>query len=181
MVAFPARQKGPRNWFLARSLAFYLRLVSSSAIIPVAQATQKTRPEKPSDETPKTGAQFGKMNGLLFNFVGNSFHRMWIEFALACRAILFIGNKHVCPCCGRKFRAFTHGGSGTFRLRSGGEAFAAAKPLLCFPGAIPHLFSAISQEWLAFCSHRSGAEKETTKIRWARILWKIHYLCEVPE
>ena len=28
---------------------------------------------------------------------------------LACRALLFVGNKHVCPCCGWKLRAFTHG------------------------------------------------------------------------
>jgi len=35
---------------------------------------------------------------------------MWIEFALALRAIFFIGNKHVCPCCGWKLRALTHGG-----------------------------------------------------------------------
>ncbi len=49
--------------------------------------------------------------GLLFSFAGNAFHRWWIESALACRALLFVGNKFVCPCCGWKLRAFTHGGT----------------------------------------------------------------------
>jgi len=38
-------------------------------------------------------------------------HRWWIESALACRALLFIGSKYVCPCCGWKLRAFTQGGT----------------------------------------------------------------------
>ena len=50
------------------------------------------------------------MTKLLLKFMGNSHHLWWIELALACRALLFIGNKHVCPCCGWKLRAFTHGG-----------------------------------------------------------------------
>ena len=51
------------------------------------------------------------MSGLLTNFAENSFYRSWIEIALAFRAVLFIGNKHVCPCCGWKLRAFTRGGT----------------------------------------------------------------------
>ena len=51
------------------------------------------------------------MSGLPFNFAGNSYHRMWIELALAFRALFFIGKKHVCPCCGWTLRAFTHGGT----------------------------------------------------------------------
>lgn len=33
-----------------------------------------------------------------------------LELALALRALLFVGQKYVCPCCGRKLRAFTRGG-----------------------------------------------------------------------
>lgn len=33
-----------------------------------------------------------------------------IETLLTLRALLFIGNKYTCPCCGWKLRAFTHGG-----------------------------------------------------------------------
>lgn len=32
-----------------------------------------------------------------------------IEVLLALRALLFIGSKYTCPCCGWKLRAFTHG------------------------------------------------------------------------
>jgi SAM-dependent methyltransferase len=49
--------------------------------------------------------------GLLFESANKPIHRWWIESALACRALLFVGNKHVCPCCGWKLRAFTYGGT----------------------------------------------------------------------
>jgi SAM-dependent methyltransferase len=39
-----------------------------------------------------------------------------IEILLTLRALLFIGNKYTCPCCGWKVRAFTHGGS-SLRVR----------------------------------------------------------------
>ena len=42
-----------------------------------------------------------------------------IEALLAVRALLFVGNKHVCPCCGWKLRAFTHGGT-SFKTRHHG-------------------------------------------------------------
>ena len=50
VVAFPTRQKGKRNRFLARPLAIYFRLGGWSAIIPFTQVAQKTRPEKPSGQ-----------------------------------------------------------------------------------------------------------------------------------
>ena len=34
-----------------------------------------------------------------------------IETLLAIRALLFVGSRYVCPCCGWKLRAFTHGGA----------------------------------------------------------------------
>ncbi len=33
-----------------------------------------------------------------------------LDAALAVRALMFIGRRHVCPCCGWHLRAFTHGG-----------------------------------------------------------------------
>ncbi len=39
-----------------------------------------------------------------------------IEAFLALRALLFIGNRYTCPCCGWKLRAFTHGGT-SLRIR----------------------------------------------------------------
>jgi predicted SAM-dependent methyltransferase len=56
---------------------------------------------------------------LLFKSASSSTHRFWIETALACRALLFVGNKHVCPCCGWKLRAFTHGGT-SLKVRPNG-------------------------------------------------------------
>jgi SAM-dependent methyltransferase len=38
------------------------------------------------------------------------------ETFLALRALFFVGNKYVCPCCGWKLRAFTHGGT-SLRVR----------------------------------------------------------------
>lgn len=34
-----------------------------------------------------------------------------LEVGLALRALFFIGTRHVCPCCGWRLRAFTHGGT----------------------------------------------------------------------
>lgn len=39
-----------------------------------------------------------------------------IEAFLALRAVFFIGDRYVCPCCGWKLRAFTHGGA-SLRVR----------------------------------------------------------------
>ncbi len=39
-----------------------------------------------------------------------------IETLLTLRALLFVGNKYTCPCCGWNLRAFTHGGS-SLRIR----------------------------------------------------------------
>jgi SAM-dependent methyltransferase len=39
-----------------------------------------------------------------------------IERLLALRALLFIGGKYTCPCCGWRLRAFTHGGT-SLRVR----------------------------------------------------------------
>ena len=40
-----------------------------------------------------------------------------LEKLLTLRALLFLGNKYTCPCCGWKLRAFTHGGT-SLRVRS---------------------------------------------------------------
>lgn len=37
--------------------------------------------------------------------------RRILEPLLAIRALPFVGNRYVCPCCGWKLRAFTHGGT----------------------------------------------------------------------
>ena len=42
-----------------------------------------------------------------------------VEGALMVRAAWFVGTRHTCPCCGRRLRAFTHGG-GSFRSRPAG-------------------------------------------------------------
>ncbi len=49
--------------------------------------------------------------GYLFHSAQKSSNRFWIESAMACRAWLFAGNQHTCPCCGWRLRAFTHGGT----------------------------------------------------------------------
>lgn len=59
------------------------------------------------------------MISFLFNSAGNSVNRLWIEFALAGRAMLFVGNKYICPCCGWKLRAFTHGNT-SLKIRPNG-------------------------------------------------------------
>jgi len=45
--------------------------------------------------------------------------RFWVEFAMACRALLFVGNKFTCPCCGWNLRVFTRGGL-SLRVRHSG-------------------------------------------------------------
>ena len=42
-----------------------------------------------------------------------------LEALLTLRALFFIGNKHICPCCGWNLRAFTHGGI-SFKIRHHG-------------------------------------------------------------
>ncbi len=39
-----------------------------------------------------------------------------IEVFLAVRALLFVGTRYTCPCCGWRLRAFTHGGT-SFKVR----------------------------------------------------------------
>lgn len=39
-----------------------------------------------------------------------------MEILLASRAVFYAGNRYICPCCGSKLRAFTHGGA-SFRVR----------------------------------------------------------------
>jgi SAM-dependent methyltransferase len=56
----------------------------------------------------------------LKRFCGSSRIRLLMEIAMACRALLFIGNKFVCPCCGWSLRAFTHGGL-SVRVRPAGS------------------------------------------------------------
>lgn len=48
----------------------------------------------------------------IFKLVNNQ----QIETLLTLRALLFVGNKYTCPCCGWNLRAFTHGGS-SLRIR----------------------------------------------------------------
>ncbi len=45
--------------------------------------------------------------------------RQAMEIFLTLRAMLFLGNKLFCPCCGWQLRAFTHAGM-SFRIRSSG-------------------------------------------------------------
>ena len=59
------------------------------------------------------------MISFLFNSAENSTNRIWIEPALACRAMLFAGRKHTCPCCGWKLRAFTEGNT-SLKIRPNG-------------------------------------------------------------
>jgi SAM-dependent methyltransferase len=59
------------------------------------------------------------MISFLFNSAESSANRLWIEFALACRAVLFAGKKHICPCCGWKLRAFTQGNT-SLKVRNNG-------------------------------------------------------------
>ncbi len=40
-----------------------------------------------------------------------------LEAFLALRAVFFVGNRYVCPCCGWRLRAFTHGGT-SLRVRA---------------------------------------------------------------
>ncbi|MDH3224487.1 MAG: methyltransferase domain-containing protein [Gemmatimonadota bacterium] len=59
------------------------------------------------------------MTSRLFAFAQSKSHRGWIEAALACRALLFLGRRFKCPCCGWSLRAFTHGGT-SLRVRENG-------------------------------------------------------------
>ena len=52
----------------------------------------------------------------IYQFAWKSRFRILVELILAIRAILFLGGKYICPCCGWRLRAFTHGGI-SFRAR----------------------------------------------------------------
>ena len=51
------------------------------------------------------------ISNMVFALAGRSRHRWWVETLLTCRALLYIGRRHVCPCCGWKLRTFTRGGA----------------------------------------------------------------------
>jgi predicted SAM-dependent methyltransferase len=46
-----------------------------------------------------------------FQSIKKPFINYSLETFLTLRALLFVGNKYTCPCCGWKLRAFTHGGN----------------------------------------------------------------------
>jgi SAM-dependent methyltransferase len=46
-----------------------------------------------------------------FTIFPKSMKRMFLETLMAGRALLFIGKKHICPCCGWRLRAYTWGGT----------------------------------------------------------------------
>lgn len=51
-----------------------------------------------------------------FRHTQHSVHRQLFEALLALRALLFVGSRYTCPCCGWRLRAFTHGGT-SFQVR----------------------------------------------------------------
>ena len=55
----------------------------------------------------------------VFEITGSAIVRRAIDLALAIRALLFVGLRHRCPCCGWRLRAFTHGGVSLRRRPSG--------------------------------------------------------------
>lgn len=61
----------------------------------------------------------GTLISVLFHFAEKSFHRWWIEAILVCRALLFVGTRYTCPCCGWRLRAFTHGNT-SLKVRPNG-------------------------------------------------------------
>lgn len=52
----------------------------------------------------------------IFRYILKSNLLLWIEVFLLLRGLLFIGLKYTCPCCGWRFRTFTHGGA-SFKVR----------------------------------------------------------------
>jgi len=54
-----------------------------------------------------------------FRYANNSVYRRLLELFLALRALLFVGTKYICPCCGWSLRAFTRGGT-SFKVRQQG-------------------------------------------------------------
>jgi len=61
-------------------------------------------------------ARNGTLNHMLNNFACYSSHRWWVEPAMACRALFFVGGEFICPCCGWRLRTFTRGGT-SFKKR----------------------------------------------------------------
>jgi len=55
----------------------------------------------------------------IFHYARQSSFRQVIERLLVLRALLFVGVKYTCPCCGWRLRAFTRGGA-SFKLRQQG-------------------------------------------------------------
>lgn len=60
-----------------------------------------------------------QLSDVLSRFAPNWVRRWWIESFLACRAVLFIGNRFTCPCCGWHLRMFV-GGVTSFKRRPNG-------------------------------------------------------------
>lgn len=52
----------------------------------------------------------------IYRYVQKTNSRWLVEILLALRGLFFAGNKYICPCCGRKLRAFTYGGT-SFKVR----------------------------------------------------------------
>ena len=110
MVALNKGQKSLRGRVLEGPLAIYPRLVRRDTLYPFGQKAQETSSQKPPVTISQRETRFVIVLSFLFNSASKSTNRLWIETALACRALLFVGRKHTCPCCGWKLRAFTHGG-----------------------------------------------------------------------
>lgn len=55
----------------------------------------------------------------IFDFTQTDLGRRVVDGLLALRALLFVGTRHQCPCCGWRLRTFTHGGS-SLRSRANG-------------------------------------------------------------
>jgi len=54
-----------------------------------------------------------------FRIAKSPSNRWWLEALMTCRALLFLGRRHSCPCCGWNVRAFTHGGT-SLKVRESG-------------------------------------------------------------
>ncbi len=55
----------------------------------------------------------------IFRYTNRPLGRLLVDGLLAARALVFVGRRYVCPCCGWRLRAFTHGGM-SLRVRPSG-------------------------------------------------------------
>ena len=51
------------------------------------------------------------LNHVFNNYACHPLHRWWVEPAMACRALFFLGGEFICPCCDWRLRTFTQGGT----------------------------------------------------------------------